>query len=225
MTPDTPDDGLQAAEYVLRLLPPPEERRFEDRLMREQHLAAHVTFWANHFAGMNAEVKPVRPRAAVRRALMAQLFGPVETVPLWRRAGLWQALSLASLVLAGFVTWQSLQAPGTTAPLLISEIAAQDQSLRVLAVYHSGTDRLQITRTAGAAATGRVLELWAIAEGAAPVSLGVLPESQTATLALPDSLRGSVRSLTLAISDEPPGGSPTGAPTGAVLATGQVTTL
>jgi len=29
----------------------------------------------------------------------------------------------------------------------------------------------------------------------------------------------------LAISDEPPGGSPTGAPTGAVLAVGAVTTI
>ena len=35
----------------------------------------------------------------------------------------------------------------------------------------------------------------------------------------------SIAQLTLAISDEPPGGSPTGQPTGAVLALGAVTEL
>ena len=34
-----------------------------------------------------------------------------------------------------------------------------------------------------------------------------------------------IAGLTLAISDEPPGGSPTGQPTGAVLAVGTVTEL
>lgn len=66
-------------------------------------------------------------------------------------------------------------------------------------------------------------ELWAIAGDAAPVSLGVVPENGRITLTLPDALRGSPQSgLVLALSDEPPGGSPTGAPTGDVLAVGEV---
>jgi anti-sigma-K factor RskA len=44
-------------------------------------------------------------------------------------------------------------------------------------------------------------------------------------LPLPEALRGTVAGLVLAVSDEPPGGSPTGAPTGAVLAVGQVSAL
>lgn len=50
-----------------------------------------------------------------------------------------------------------------------------------------------------------------------------MPENGRITLTLPDALRVSPQSgLVLALSDEPPGGSPTGAPTGDVLAVGEV---
>ncbi|WP_146587686.1 anti-sigma factor [Puniceibacterium confluentis] len=227
---ETPDDGLLAAEYVLRLMPPREESAFEDRLAQEPGLMGYVTFWATRLSGMNDEVAPVAPPSRTRRQLMERLFGPTQRQTLWQRTGLWQALSFAAVALAAFMALQMLRTPeptlpGTTAPLLISEIAAEDQSLRVLAVYDPNEQRLTVTRTAGQAALGRALELWAIAEGAAPVSLGVLPDEPRATLALPADLREQVAGLTLAISDEPPGGSTTGAPTGAVLAVGQVTEL
>jgi anti-sigma-K factor RskA len=55
--------------------------------------------------------------------------------------------------------------------------------------------------------------------------LGVLPADPTTAVILPEALRADVADLVLAVSDEPPGGSPTGAPTGAVLAVGQVSGL
>ena len=55
-------------------------------------------------------------------------------------------------------------------------------------------------------------------EGAAPVSLGLMPKSGRDTLELNDAQRLALsRSRQIAISLEPPGGSPTGAPTGPVL--------
>jgi len=163
----------------------------------------------------------------VAEALLRRLFGQPARLPFWQRAGLWQGISLASLAVAGFFAFQSLEqfAPPAPAPLFVSEIVAEDQSLRLLAVYDSGAAELRLTRTAGTAAAGRVLELWAIAGEAAPVSLGVLPAGETVALPLPEALRGAVAGLVLAVSDEPPGGSPTGAPTGAVLAVGQVSAL
>ncbi len=227
---EIPDDGILAAEYVLRLLPQREETAFEERLAREPGLMDYVSFWATRLSGLNDEVPEVAPPSRTRRRLMHRLFGSVERGTFWQRAGLWQALSLASVALAVFLGVQVLRTPetvlpGAGGPLLISEIAAEDQSLRVLAVYDPDADRLSVSRTAGQAAAGRALELWAIAEGAAPVSLGVLPDDPRATLTLPADLVPLVASLTLAISDEPPGGSPTGAPTGDVLAVGQVREL
>lgn len=229
VTPDTPRDadGLLAAEYVLRLLDPAEEARVAARLTREPALAEEVAAWQARLSGLDAEVAEVAPRAAVKSGLEQRLFGLPPRVSFWHRAGVWQGISLASLAVAAFFAVQSLQLPPepTRAPLFVSDIAAADQSLRLLAVYDSAAAELRLTRTAGEAAAGRVLQLWAIAGDAAPVSLGVLPQDATAAVTLPDALRAQVGDLVLAVSDEPPGGSPTGAPTGAVLAVGQVSAL
>lgn len=229
--PERDDDSLLAAEYVLRLLGPDEERAFEARLAREPDLNDAVIIWTTRLSGMDTEFSETTPRAAVKAELQARLFGsPARALPFWQRLGLWQGLSFASLLLAGFFGWQVMQmapveAPGR-GPLFVSEIAAEDQSLRVLAVYDSAAGELQINRTAGQAATGRSLELWAIADGAAPVSLGILPDdSATADIPLPEEFRATVASLTLAITDEPPGGSPTGDPTGPIVAVGTITEL
>jgi anti-sigma-K factor RskA len=61
---------------------------------------------------------------------------------------------------------------------------------------------------------GRVAELWLIAPQHAPKPLGVLAASGPTVMTLPVGLAGSV----LAVSLEPPGGSPTGLPTGPVIA-------
>ncbi len=225
------DDSLLAAEYVLRLLKPGEEQDFESRLLTDRGLMAAVAGWASRLSGMDDEVAEVVPHRSVKAGLTERLFGAEEKPrSILERLGLWQAVSFASLGLAAFLAWQSLQVPQPAepvarGPLYVSEIAAEDQSLRILAVYDSDAGRLQVNRTAGQAAPGRALELWAIAGDSAPVSLGVLPEGSGADVPLPAGLRAQVAGLTLAISDEPPGGSPTGQPTGAVLAVGQVTEL
>ncbi|MCP3878759.1 MAG: hypothetical protein GY701_10270, partial [Sulfitobacter sp.] len=84
---------------------------------------------------------------------------------------------------------------------------------------------IALRRVSGAANEGRVLELWAILPDQAPVSLGVLPDSETTRILVPAELRSQAAQITLAISDEPVGGSPTGAPTGDVLAAGAMSEL
>jgi len=222
-----PDDSILAAEYVLRLLDPAEEAQVAARLARDPALAEEVAAWTTRFAGLDADIAEVAPRAAVKAGLEQRLFGLPERQSFWQRAGLWQGISLASVAVAAFFAFQTLQVPEASgpAPLFVSDITAEDQSLRLLAVYDSAAGEVRLTRTAGSAASGRVLQLWAIAGEAAPVSLGVLPEAATTAVILPEALRDGVAGLVLAVSDEPPGGSPTGAPTGAVLAVGQVSAL
>jgi anti-sigma-K factor RskA len=68
-------------------------------------------------------------------------------------------------------------------------------------------------------AGGKSLELWAIPPGQAPQSVGLVsPEGLTA-LRRAQGLAGVQQ---LAITLEPPGGSPTGAPTGPVIMSGDV---
>jgi len=69
---------------------------------------------------------------------------------------------------------------------------------------------------------GRSLELWGLPPGAAPKSLGVLPRSEKmASIPLPAAADEALAAFrTLAVSLEPPGGSPKGVPSGPVLYTG-----
>ena len=54
----------------------------------------------------------------------------------------------------------------------------------------------------------------------------MLRADRAVTIAIPSDLVGmTVSNAVLAVSLEPPGGSPTGAPTGPVIATGKLTSL
>ena len=75
-----------------------------------------------------------------------------------------------------------------------------------------------------APATGKSHELWAVAGNAKPVSLGLVTRDRRSLARLgADALRDP--SLTLAVSVEPEGGSPTGQPTGPVVYTGKLVEL
>ena len=66
--------------------------------------------------------------------------------------------------------------------------------------------------------TGKAHELWALPEGGAPVSLGLMPHMGDRRVVLTAAQRTALaNSKQIAVSLEPEGGSPTGAPTGPVL--------
>jgi anti-sigma-K factor RskA len=72
----------------------------------------------------------------------------------------------------------------------------------------------------------RVPELWLIPSDSKPRPLGILRADSTVTITLPPELSPlTVSNAVLAVSLEPPGGSPTGQPTGPVIATGKLTNL
>jgi anti-sigma-K factor RskA len=72
----------------------------------------------------------------------------------------------------------------------------------------------------------RVPELWLIPSGGKPLPLGVLPADRPTQIAIPAAIADQVkRGAALAISLEPPGGSPTGQPSGPVIGSGTLTNL
>ena len=224
--PDRDEDHILAGEYALGLLSADEAAAFEARLSREPELRAAYAQWAEDFATLSDDIAPQTPPAHVWQRIEAGLF-PASR-PRARRARrivLWGGgLAAAAVLVLALVTgglWGPAPQPPADA-LYRAEVAAEDRSLVVGAVYDAATGTLLIDRAAGAPAPGRALELWLIAGEAAPVSLGVLPEDRRGAIPVPEELRPRLREAVLAVSDEPPGGSPTGAPTGAVLATGAV---
>ena len=76
-----------------------------------------------------------------------------------------------------------------------------------------------------ALATGRVLELWAVPPAGAPRSLGLISAAGATVVRrdkLPKILLDARNTAALAVSVEPPGGSPTGTPTGPVVFAGKL---
>ena len=221
------EDAVRVAEFALGLLPEVERASFAGRVAREQSLRGELAFWEEALAPFAEEIAPVAPPAALKQRLEAALFEKDQASrnSWWRRLLPWSVAALASAAAAILlvVALPVLRSPGGPGPVLVSEIAAEGDVLRVLAAYDAARGGFRIERTAGAPAAGRAFELWAIGTEGVPISLGVLPND--GLVPLPEALRGEVHDITLAISDEPEGGSPTGAPTGDVLATGALVSL
>lgn len=194
---DTQDDDF-AAEYVLGVLDLSERAQAEARLKTDAGFAARVNDWQNRLSGLNDDYAEV-PAPNLLPQIEARLF-PVAQKPARNWFG-WLAGAVAALIIV-------FALPQPQAPLLAT-IAGDGLS------YEARYDGAALTlhRIAGTQApTGQVHELWIIAPGAAPVSLGLLADADlTVTTQAP-------KGWTLAISLEPAGGSPTGAPTGPVLA-------
>jgi anti-sigma-K factor RskA len=118
--------------------------------------------------------------------------------------------------LAGLLYWRSLPAPRATA---VATIAAKTGEALWQVEVFGPTNRLvvQVSKLS-ARPSGRDYELWALPKGGNPVSLGVLPAAGTSTRPLTAIQKAALaNSSQLAVSIEPPGGSPTGQPTGDVV--------
>ena len=100
------------------------------------------------------------------------------------------------------------------------------QGVNTFVASVSGDGRALVTRPLlpVSVEANRVLELWSVPPDGAPRSLGPISSSGATVIArerLPASLlKGGTAAL--AVSLEPPGGSPTGAPTGPVLYAGKL---
>jgi len=221
----TEDDIALVGEYALHLLDAQSRLAFEKRLLNDATLRRLLRDWDEGLISLADDISPVAPPAHLKGAIEARLFGaPAKPGFSWGRLFGSRGIALGLVALLAVSTYFGtalLKSP--QGPTFVAEIAAEDRALVVEVRFDPGAGEIGINRIAGAAAAGRALELWLIADGAsAPVSLGVLPASGQAVLPVPVALRNAMIGATLAISDEPPGGSPTGAPTGAVLAVGKI---
>jgi len=216
----------QAAEYAIGLLEGDERRDFEARLAEDPVLRAELAAWRERLAGLIDEVAPVKPPPHLLPAIEARLFGAPDAASAPRRGflGLFGLGGVFGGALAAFALLIALMVflPDTSAPepLYAAQMqASEGQSLAVAARVLETREIAYVTE-AGTVPEGRVPELWAIFEGEAPISLGVLEDGQ-GRLPLSDAVAARLDEAPLfAITDEPPGGAPGGIPTGEVLAAG-----
>jgi anti-sigma-K factor RskA len=221
-----------AAQYVAGTLRGGARRRFEKLLPGHPALQLAVQAWRDRLMPLAGSVAPVAAPPRVWRAIEARLW-PAAAPPVpagwWGRLGLWRGISgLASaavLVLAVAL----VRTPPAMPPIVVvlegqAGTAAAGASF-VASVSGDGQAMVMLPVSTTVPLQGdRVLELWSLPPQGAPKSLGLISASGTTVLPrsrLPESLlKGGTAAL--AVSVEPPGGSPTGAPTGPVVFAGKL---
>ncbi len=234
-----------AANLALGTLQGEEREAAVFRQMTDPAFARAVTRWSERLTPLGATLAPVEPDPAVWRRIEAAI-GPRKVVPTvptappvasgWAsgQVGFWRwltagtglvaaglALFLASVILTGAPTGDLTGERRYVATLSGAESPASW-------MVQVDLDRSQVSaRPLVAQSLGEAVpELWVIAGGEAPRSLGLLDAGGARVLPLSlalaeDELRGGV----LAISLEPEGGSPTGQPTGPVVFQGALLAL
>ncbi len=236
-------DALAAA-YVAGTLRGAARRRFSALLPAHPALRDAVGAWQSRLMPMTAVVTPVVPPARVWQKIERRLW-PASAAPAsvsvstpalptgWR--GWWQGLAL----------WRGVSALATGAALSLAVLLSVPPpvSAPVVIVLQatgagavggpghfvasvSGDGRALVTRPLApvAMAGDRVLELWSVPPQGNPRSLGLISASGVTVLApgrLPPTLLSGGTDA-LAVSVEPPGGSPTGVPTGPVVFAGKL---
>jgi anti-sigma-K factor RskA len=228
-----------AAQYVTGTLRGRARARFEALLPSHPALQASVRDWQLRLMPLTGVLPPQTPPPHVWQQIEQRLWpaaAAVTALPWWQRLGLWRALS--GVALAGVVgLGVLLNNPPPAAPpvVVVLESTGTAPAPNVAAAgsivaSFSSDGRALVTRTLTPVGVtpDRVLELWSLPpEGSSPGtprSLGLISANGVTVLKrerLPATvLKGGTAAL--AVSVEPPGGSPTGVPTGPVVFVGKL---
>lgn len=221
-----PDDDLLAAEFVLGVLQGAERAAAQRLYERDRNFAATVAAWERRLAPWAGEIDEVAAPPRVWDAIAAQL--PAQKAGragLWESLAFWRGFALASALAAACLgAFIYLGTVGQPSPLVATIEGGGTRTFIATVDTKRGT--VAVVPAAYTADATRVPELWLIPADGRPRPVGLLRADQPVTLALSGDLLDFAKgNATLAVSLEPPGGSPTGAPTGPVIGAGKLTSL
>jgi anti-sigma-K factor RskA len=222
-----------AAQYALGVLRGGARRRMEQLAREEPAVRAAIGHWQVRLSGM-AELQPssepveavwcgIEQRLGWKPVPAAESAEPPWWQTLWTAPVFWRGAAAAMAVvavLAAGIGWQMAQrAPVETAVVAVLNDAQSQPAL--LVSWDAAARQLVVQRLDNTVMPGQqVLQLWALPEGGKPQSLGVLGRERAARLALA-RLPAAVPAL--AVSVEPPGGSPNpDGPSGPVVFKGRL---
>lgn len=226
---DRSRDEVLAGEYVLGVLPLPDRLRVEHRLRQDKAFQAIVARWQENLAAFNTEYAAEAPPPWLYGSVETTLFskGTADQPKglIWSSLTFWRGLTLVSLSVAIFLAASAggLFRNPVAEPSMVATLGSGTSSISLVTLFDRQTGRLKVTPVAAGAAKSQSLELWLIEGDSAPVPLGVFPDQGDGSIVIPPDMRNRLKDgVTLAVSLEPFGGSPTGKPTGPVVASGKI---
>jgi len=221
-------DGL-AGEYVLGTLSADERAAAEARYAADAEFRRLVSDWEARLQPLadSADEAPL-PRS-VFDAIEARIGAapaPVaeggNVVALRREVRRWRLTSLvagaAAAVLAAVVVFDQIRPPAPQQSEFVAILTSEGASPAFVATVNVEDGTISVRQVVAAPPDDKSYELWAVEPDAQPVSLGVFDDGTSLSRGLEYAPEG----LTLAISLEPKGGSPTGVATGPIVFSGQL---
>jgi anti-sigma-K factor RskA len=238
-----------AAEYVLGTLRGPARRRFETYLLSHADLRQAVTNWESQLTPLAENLPAISPpdrvwqkiearvgKAAPAKAAIAEAspsagsYSQNDAKPrpdrgLWSSLKFWRSLgfgasALASLLLVSVMFLRGA-VPEPTDPMLTAVLEDAGDARMVVEQPKSGYIMVKMVKP-WMAAPNQSLQLWVICKDGSLRSLGIIKQDGETKIAhenMDDMLEDGV---TIALSKEPLGGSPTSQPTGMVLCKGVI---
>jgi anti-sigma-K factor RskA len=225
-----------AAEYALGLLEGEELKQAIELERSNPAFHEAVERWNVHFSPMLDGAEPVTPPpaafAGIERRIDAVAPPANDNFNILRRQlGRWRAFASGATALAASLALVLIMrppaeiAPPATQPVppLVAMIEGDGGASQLIAMWRKDERRLMVfPARVTPAGPGQSHELWVIPADGTPRSVGVMPE-RTMRVTVDDRMAAQMaEGVTLAVSLEPAGGSPTGAPTGPVLASGRL---
>lgn len=219
---------LKAAELSLGLLSGP-ERREAERLQRlDRGFGESVARWDERLSPLLSGIASVEPPPSVWSGIERDLSRMTRTVPEMGSAerrnwvpAFWRtfALGASAMFAASLACLVVLSIPEPAPQPMTASILGEGSVPLYTAVVYPGRAGATLIPVTTADAPGHSHELWIIAPGDTPHSLGVLKPGTLRIEIAPELLaNGGVLAITL----EPMGGSPDGKPTGPVVAKGEL---
>ena len=226
------DRSLDSAEYVLGTLGATERAEFEQAMEREPGLGDEVRQWEDWLAGLNDVIPAVAPPSQswaniARRIWPAATLGAgpagIADFSSYRRSrARWRVASLAlGSLAAGLALFIASEHLRPQAPSYLAVVNRGGDLPALIVQVDMASDTVSIRSVSAETPANKVLQLWYIAGGQAPRSVGLLDRPETRA-ALPASRTDQLAGATFAVSVEPVGGSTTGAPTGPVVYSGKL---
>lgn len=240
-TSDAGSEDLRYAEYVLGVLDADARAMVEREIAANPHAAAEVARWQQHLLPLAEDVPAVPPPDDVWARIQTGLGGATATrsrtapathggwwnsLSLWRGAAFGAAAVAVACIIALIVIPRASLTPPTpsTGAYMASAITQGNGQVGwTVAMDLAHARMVVVPAKPQAIPAGRAPELWLIPAGQKPIAVGMIASSGATAIALPSALLARLGpNAALAVSIEPPGGSPTGQPTGPVIGKGGI---